>query len=137
MDDSCADSVWIMKGEQRVLGISPHSFTVPLWTENKRHMCQHTAFKRSQVTRAATYLNRWYDETCVAVEGTNELHVVVRQTKVQHLQVLLDPGGGHTFWDTHHAPLNVPPADGRAQGHSGLRDWGVTFAPLKEVAPPT
>lgn len=61
--------------------------------------------------RWETHLNFWDDEALIPVEGFNQLHVIFWQGKVKHLQVLLDPGGCHTFRDTHYAPLNVPPAD--------------------------
>lgn len=59
--------------------------------------------------RAITHLNCWDDEPLIAVEGLNQLHVVFRQRKVKHKQVLLDPGRCHAFRNTHHTPLNVPP----------------------------
>lgn len=62
------------------------------------------------VIRSVTHLDRRDDEALIVVEGFHQLHVVFWQGKVKHLQVLLDPGGCHTFRDTHDTPLHVPPA---------------------------
>lgn len=77
---------------------------------------QDVLLKSHEVSRSVTHLNCRDNEALVAVEGFYQLHVVFWQGKVKHLQVLLDPGGCHTFRDTHDTPLHMPPVKGTPKG---------------------
>lgn len=63
--------------------------------------------------RQDAHLDCWHDESLIAVEGFNQLHVVFCKRKVEHLQVLLDSRGCHALRDAHNASLDVPPADAK------------------------